>query len=51
MTKPQILDVLMLLSALESWGYSTGSKLPEYLSESITSTIEDLRGELLESDK
>ncbi len=29
MTKPQALDLLMLLSALESWAFSTGKQLPE----------------------
>lgn len=31
MTKPQALDLLMLLSALESWSFSTGRPLPDYL--------------------
>lgn len=35
MSKDQIIEILMLLSALESWSYSTGKPLPDYLRDSL----------------
>ncbi len=48
MTKPQALDLLMLLSALESWAVSTGKPLPDYLLERQDNSLEALRAEILE---
>jgi len=45
--REQCLQLLMLFSALESWSYSTGSKLPEYLHNELSSAIEILRKEVL----
>ena len=50
MTKPQALDLLMLLSALESWSFSTGKPLPDHIFEAIQNTIDNLRNELLKED-
>lgn len=50
MTKPQALDLLMLLSALESWSFSTGKPLPDYLLERLNNAIIDLSGVVLEED-
>lgn len=47
MTKPQALDLLMLLSALESWGMSNGQRLPEFLQDRLSDYIEALRSEVL----
>ena len=47
MTKPEALDLLMLLSALESWSLSTGKPLPDYLFERLDSAIAQLRDEVL----
>ena len=47
MTKPQALDLLMLLSALESFVLTTGKPLPDYLHDRIDSAIEGLRAEIL----
>ena len=47
MTKKQILDTLMLLSAIESWGLSSGSKMPDYLSDQLLECVEVLRNEVL----
>lgn len=47
MTKQQILDALMLLSALESWAFAERKTLPDYLSERIKITVEILSKELL----
>ncbi len=47
MSKPQALDLLMLLSALESWSFSTGKPLPDYLFERLDKAIAQLRDEVL----
>lgn len=47
MTKPQALDLLMLLSALESWALSTGKPLPDYLLERLDVALAVLRDEVL----
>lgn len=47
MTKPQALDLLMLLSALESWSFSTGNPLPDYLLERLDVALAVLRDEVL----
>lgn len=46
----QALDLLMLLSALESWAFSTGKPLPDYLLERLNTAILDLSGVVLEDD-
>ena len=47
MTKPQAIDLLMLLSALESWVFSTGNPLPDYLLERLDVAIAVLRDDVL----
>ena len=47
MTKQDILDTLLLLSALESWGFSQDKMLPDYLHENLASIINRLSEELL----
>ena len=47
MTKQQMLDVIKLLSALESWGFVAECNLPDYLHEQITASIELLSKEVL----
>ena len=47
MTKPQALDLIVLLSALESWSFSTGKPLPDYLLERLDVAIAVLRDEVL----
>lgn len=47
MTKEQCLDLLMLLSALESWSFSVNASLPDYLGERISDAIGLLRAEIL----
>lgn len=46
-TKQQTLDTLMLLSALESWSYSTNTHLPDYLFEKLGECVNVLRNELI----
>jgi hypothetical protein len=47
MTREQTLDLLMLLSALESWSFSTGKLIPDYLHDRLAATVELLSGEIL----
>jgi hypothetical protein len=48
MTKQQCLEIMMLLSALESWGFSNKQyHFPDYLLERLLDTIEVLRAEVL----
>lgn len=46
--REQAVDLLMLLSALESWTFSVGKTPPDYLIERIDKSIDVLRTELLE---
>ena len=48
MTKKQMLDLMRLLSALESWAMSRNERLPDYLHEQIANSTETLEGYILE---
>ena len=43
MTKDELLDTLMLLSALESWSFSSKTTMPDYLWEKLEKQAEILR--------
>lgn len=47
MTKDQALDLLMLLSALESWSFADKHRLPDYLLERLDTAIASLRDEVM----
>lgn len=47
MTKVETLEVIKLLSALESWSFAEKHSLPDYLYEKITLSMEVLEKELL----
>lgn len=47
MTKQELLEIIKLLSALESWSFSSGTKLPQYLLEELERVSERLEKELL----
>jgi hypothetical protein len=47
MTKEQALELLKLLSALESWSFATNHNLPDYLQERLCNAIETLTAEVL----
>jgi len=49
--REQSLDTLMLLSALESWAFSQETRLPDYLHDRLSATVELLRNEILEGAK
>ena len=47
MTKEQLLQIIKLLSALESWGFSNKTPFPDYLHEQLSETMEALEHEVL----
>lgn len=47
MTKQDMLDIIKLLSALESWSFSLSKTLPCHLLESIDRNIQLLESEVL----
>jgi hypothetical protein len=47
MTKDQCLELLKLLSALESWTFATKHDLPDYLHERLCAAIETLTAEVM----
>jgi hypothetical protein len=47
MSKEIALRLLMLLSALESWGFSTKNAFPDYLHEELNALMDELRKEVL----
>lgn len=47
MTKEQSLEVIKLLSALESWSFADKHRLPDYLYEKINVLINALTKEVL----
>jgi hypothetical protein len=48
MTKEEALKTMMLLSALESWAFSTKNLLPDYLHEELHTSMEVLSKIVLE---
>ena len=51
MSKQQTLEILMLLSALESWAFSVGKMIPDYLHDNLSRIVSDLSDQLLEESK
>lgn len=47
MTKEYTLELLMLLSALESWSFSTKERLPDYLHDRLSDAVAVLSLEVL----
>jgi len=47
MNKEQCLDIIKLLSAIESWSFSCGKTLPDYLADRVCDTINALSKEVL----
>ena len=50
MTKRDKLDILMLLSAIESWGFTSDKLMPDYLHDGIDSLMDKLKEQVLEDD-
>ena len=47
LTKQELLDIIMLLSALESWGFSTDKVFPDYLHDRLSKSVDRLSEILL----
>jgi hypothetical protein len=47
MSKKDYLEILSLLSALESWSYSHDRQLPDWLQENLDNSIDKLKAEVL----
>ena len=47
MTRPESLELLMLLSALESWSFSAGKTLPDYLHDQLCRSVKALTADVL----
>ena len=47
MTREWLLEILMLLSALESWGFSNKQAFPDYLHDRLGNAMEVLSKEIL----
>ena len=47
MTKPQLIELIKLLSALESWGFSDKHTLPPYLADKLDEQLEIVTNEVL----
>jgi hypothetical protein len=51
MNKQEMLDTLMLLSAMESWAFSMGKPMPKYLHETLCNAVERMSRELLKAEE
>ena len=51
MNKEQSLELLMLLSALESWCYSKSEGFPDHLAERAEVAVDVLKAELLRDEE
>ena len=47
MTPQELLAMMRLLSALESWSFSLGQRLPDYLHEDLCRSLEVIEREIL----
>lgn len=47
MTKPEILETIKLLSALEAWSFAEKHRLPDYLMEDLDRVLTVLTHEVL----
>lgn len=51
MSRTDAVDLLMLLSALESWAMGQQQRLPDYLHERLADQVEKLRDVAIKGDK
>ena len=49
--REQSLELLMLLSALESWSFASDHRLPEMLATRLDAAVETLRAEVLTEER
>ena len=50
MNKEQALEILILLSALESWGFTADKRIPDYMHDNLHEAMDKLRKFVLEND-
>ena len=50
MNREEALNIIKLLSALESWAFSTKNMLPDYLHDDLCTSIKRLEAIVLEAD-
>jgi hypothetical protein len=50
MTKEEALNIIKLLSALESWAFSTKNLLPDYLHDDLCVSVKKLEAIVLEKN-
>lgn len=48
MSKQDHIELLMLLSALESWCFSAQTPIPDYLHENLSDKVDMLKKQILE---
>jgi hypothetical protein len=51
MTKEEALKIVKLLSAMESWSFSTENRLPDYLHDDLCAAVKNLEQIILEKNK
>lgn len=47
MTKAQLIEILMLLSAVESWSFADKHRMPDYLHDQLSEVVKLLMQEAL----
>lgn len=47
MTKAQLIEILMLLSAVESWSFADKHQMPDYLQDRLSEVVKLLMKEAL----
>lgn len=47
MTKAQLIEILMLLSAVESWSFADKHRMPDYLQDRLSEAVNLLMQEAL----
>ena len=50
MSKEEALKIVKLLSALESWAFSTANRLPDYLHDDLCVAVKNLERIILEKN-
>lgn len=50
MSKLDKLEILMLLSSLETWTFATKERLPDHLADRIGTVVEKLTHEILDEE-
>lgn len=48
MTKPELIELIKLLSAIESWSFATKHPMPDYLTDKLDYTINLVTTEVLQ---